>query len=575
MLRLDQLLALAPARRTANRDPRARLPMTTTLSSPTTPGRVENGDARRWHGRVRIIAHVTIWLTMVISAAWSIRHGWVPWWDNATIAARSRAELSLSPVLVGQFSQASHGAELIYSAGPLEYLLLALPTTVLPLVGPLLGASVVAAALGSTAIEACRRAAGSRGLVAATILVLVLLVSAPVLGSDPVWNPYFGTFAFVATIACAWALSTGAWRWGPATVITASVAMQCHSAFIVPTIACVVVGFAGGLVASRGHRARLVAWSALAGILCWLLPLVDQLAGSRNLSKLAGVNAHGHVLGVRFGLQMVARAMWGVPLFLRRYPVGAIDSRVLSDGLQAGAAMVLLLVIVGLTAVAARRGRSSQAWLGALVIAVALGLAVTFSLIPVDRSIVLRYVDILLWPFSILLWSFVIWSGLAAIVDVAPSWTRSTAAHSRRSVVEGTRVRAQMAAVAILLAGALATCWAIPGARPSMVAAHESSALAVRIERAMPRGAVNLVVIRSLGSAPGFGDELAIAYRLRVDGWSPGVDPSASEQLGPTYRWRSGARVAVLVCTPGCRRIAILVRPNAPRTPWEAAGSTP
>jgi hypothetical protein len=136
---------------------------------------------------------------------------------------------------------------------------------------------------------------GRAGLVVAAVTVAVLTRGyGPELLIQP-WNPYLPLTAWMLTLAAAVAVLAGHHRWLLAVVLAGSFCAQTHIPYLLLGIGMCglslsVVGFrafrAGG--AERLEHVRVLLWSAGAGVLAWLAPLVEQFfgAGTGNMSRL-------------------------------------------------------------------------------------------------------------------------------------------------------------------------------------------------------------------------------------------------------------------------------------------------
>lgn len=155
------------------------------------------------------------------------------------------------------------------------------------------GAVAVAAYAGSVAV-ARRRGGIGAALTVALIGAVLMRSIGPVPLTSP-WNPYLPLLPFLLFVLLAWATSCGDLRLLPATVAVGSFCVQCHVGYA-PTIAAGCLVALGGptLDGFRGRRGRgaeppetapddlrrLVGWTALAalaGLVVWLPPIIDQL----------------------------------------------------------------------------------------------------------------------------------------------------------------------------------------------------------------------------------------------------------------------------------------------------------
>ena len=475
--------------------------------------------------------------------------GWRPYSDNAAIAARAYQSLSLHPPLVGMSTVAGNGHAL-FDPGPLLFYLLALPVHIDPSRGLFWGAVLLCGAVLSVAIEA----AWSAGLwVAGAVLAfttLDLLWLTPKLFENLPWNTLFPIPFFMAGVVLAWVVALGQVGWWPVLVFVASVAAQSHLTFVLPSVVLTLLALAFGLLATR--RTRRLKWLGIGiavGCVCWLAPVIQEMgSGSGNLSALARSNAGEAPLGLGFALRLLGAAGSLHPLWLTHLPTAFFPLADFESGRSPWIGAVSVTLIFGVTAAALATGRRRLGALGAVTLSVAVSEVVTFAVFPADNSLSLSYLMNFLWVISILMWSVVVWAG---VMVGQWAWRRYKAGLpvTKGAAVNQTGVaRLPLAGVAVsvaflVLIGYLAIEPAIT--RPYLtsfvpqVAARDDRA-ALAIERIVRPGPVAIMVrirSRDVFLAPGSAE--AVAYRLKTDGWQPGLRSLLGSSTGFTLPTRA------------------------------------
>ena len=245
---------------------------------------------------------------------------WAPTSDNAIITTRAWDVLGPDSPLVGQSSSASGTGHQIYDLGPLLYWFLTVPVHLDHGQGALWGAAALGAAAALVVVESAWSARGWVAASVATAGVLVLVTTQPVVAVDPVWNPDVGTMWCLATVACAWAVALGRFRWFPVLVLAGSFAAQAHLMFAAVALTAIVVAPVVGVVRRRGIGGRWWIPAGVAvGIACWAAPVVQQLTGSPgNLASVLDWQGGGGPLGYRFGLRAIGTTVGAHPIWLTR-----------------------------------------------------------------------------------------------------------------------------------------------------------------------------------------------------------------------------------------------------------------
>jgi hypothetical protein len=407
---------------------------------------------------LRVVAHVACWLPFIIGPVRLVQHGWRPVGDEAAIALRSWNALTNHGPLVGQATRLAHG---VFDPGPLQYWLLSIPVHLNPVYGILWGGTFWCVVACSLAVEAAWAVRGEIAGLAASGLILVLLLWMPGVAVTLTWNPWFGMTFFLAALAAAWAVIAGHRHVWPVLVITASVAAQAHLMFTLGSAGLVLLALIVGIADSI--RARAGYWWVLIGLLagagCWSAPAIQQFTmPDGNIAALinsTGGNGNGVRTGASFGLKALTAAIQPIPLWWKPSPpsiviYGQISAR--SSGYAV--AVLILLAVVGIAAIWPLRCR----WLASLAaISLLLSLAAlaTYSSVPVHYTSLrtLNYLIIMVFPVGAISW-LVIGSGvgmtilLAAGRAIAAAPAASTAGAAQRTAQVNGKVPADTAAAA-------------------------------------------------------------------------------------------------------------------------------
>jgi hypothetical protein len=407
---------------------------------------------------LRVVAHVACWLPFILGPVRLVQHGWWPVGDEAAIALRSWNALTNHGPLVGQATRLANG---VFDPGPLQYWLLSIPVHLNPVYGMLWGGTFWCIVACSLTVEAAWAVRGEIAGLAASGLILVLLLWIPGVAVMLTWNPWFGMTFFLAALAAAWAVIAGHRHWWPVLVITASVAAQAHLMFTLGSAGLVLLALIVGIADSI--RARAGYWWVLIGLLagagCWSAPAIQQFTmPDGNIAALinsTGGNDNGVRTGASFGLKALTAAIQPIPLWWKP----SQSSIVIYDQISArssgyAVAALILLAVVGIAAIWPLRCR----WLASLAaISLLLSLAAlaTYSSVPV-RSTSLRtlnYLIIMVFPVGAISW-LVICSGagmtilMAAGRAIAAAPAASTAGAAQRATQANGKAPANTAAAA-------------------------------------------------------------------------------------------------------------------------------
>jgi hypothetical protein len=409
-----------------------------------------------------LVGWVVVALVPLASAARTARDGWVPYNDNAMIAAYAIDSLSTDPPLVGMpTSLGLERQEPVHHLGPPGFWALAVPAHLFgaPGDGLLLGAALVSGVVTVSIgllVHRRRQRMVEALLLAATAAMVVSLGGDRL--SDP-FNPYMGVMPTLLFLVAAWGVLSG--RPGElwVAVLAGSLAVQLHLGYV-PLVVAVgaLVALAVADAARRGdedERRRVVhrvVPAALAlGALAWLAPILDQVAGRHNLTALLGAQLDGDQRSVGLGhgldvlVQMTSLPPWWVQGRAGDEPVHEPGS------VRIALAVLCLALAVGLTARAVRRRHRVMAALG-LTSLVAVAAAVVSSGTLLDATI-LPEEDMLVyrlfwWPAGVLFTVFLVWGAGRAVADGWLDRWRVPARQPRAQWV----VVAGLAAVAVVAA---------------------------------------------------------------------------------------------------------------------------
>jgi hypothetical protein len=421
-------------------------------------------SAEPWAGRLLTLGWAVVGVVVVVSAVDLVQSGWAPVIDNALTAAMTVDSLSVDPPLVGMpTSLGLEGGAPLSHPGPLAFWLLAVPTRMLgePGHGLVVGATLVSlVSVAGVALLLRRRGdivleALGLGLVAAMVIALGGQTFASPL------NPHLGILPLLLCMLAVWGTLAGHHRQLWVVVLAGSVAAQTHLGYgllVAALVAVTSVGLAVDVVRSAGPRRRrltrqVIPVAVLAGLLAWIGPIVDQLFGSGNLTRLVRSQARDRpAAGFDHGLD-VAVEMTSLP---PRWLLGHARDQSLADPsvVRIALSLVTTALVVGLLVWALRRRDRALASL-AIVSVVSLAAAVVTSARVVDPTAT-PFFDVesallyrlFWWPVGVVFALTVLWGTYHALSPVL-GW--------RAANVDGRRMRLPL--VAGLVAGVALVGW--------------------------------------------------------------------------------------------------------------------
>jgi hypothetical protein len=328
-----------------------------------------SGSMRRsgepWVGGLLTSGWAVVGLAVAVSAVDLIRTGWAPVIDNGLIAAMTVDSVSLDPPLVGMPTSLGlqDGAPLSHP-GPLGFWLLAIPTKVLgePGHGLVVGSTLVAL-LCLAGIALLLRRRGDIVLEALGLVLVAAMVVAMGGGmfASP-FNPHLGVLPLLLCMLAAWGVLAGRHRQLWVMVLAGSIAAQTHLGYV-PLVASLVVltsvSLAVDLARSSGAgrrrlARRIIPFGVLAGLLAWIGPILDQLFGTGNLTRLVrNQSSDRPTTGIDHGLDLAVE-MTSLP---PRWLLGRARDQDLSDpsAIRVALSLIAVALVVGLLIWAFRR----------------------------------------------------------------------------------------------------------------------------------------------------------------------------------------------------------------------------
>jgi hypothetical protein len=357
---------------------------------------------------------------LVIFAVVEMARGWRPLFDNAEISLRSYQVFSLHSPLVGHEVALPGATQPVFSPGPLENWLLAVPVRLDPGQGALWGAVVVAVGGVALAIEAGWSTARWWGAVVVTASILTAFAVRGDLDTVVVWNAWLAVIFLYTTLASAWATAAGHLRWWPVSVLAASVVAQCQEVFAWPAILVCLASLGMGVVVCgrRDGRVRLgplVAGASVA-VVVWVAPVIQQFTHHPGNFTLLWRAAHqpGATLGLSQALRALGSGISVPPSWVHAPPLqgGAAGFYYVvltfAGPLWWAAVALGLLAVVAIGAAVARRTGLVAAAMIAFVAAV--GTVASIATVPQSQFLNLTYLGTILIPVGTAVWSVLAWA---------------------------------------------------------------------------------------------------------------------------------------------------------------------
>jgi hypothetical protein len=393
-------------------------------------------------------------IPVIVSTVHAIQYRWEPTDDKAIIATRSWDVLTNHTPPLGQYSTISEViGHAVYTPGPLQYWLTALPARF----GSSLAIAVTMGVVNALAVVAsvalARRRGGLTLMFLAAVAIALMWMSLPSESLHDTWNSAVPLCPFLLLLFLCWSLACGEYRLLPVTVLVASLVVQTHLSYLAPVAGLMAISLGGltavvvvrVLSARRGTRARspdgapvqavrgwsLLRWSVaallVAGV-CWTPTIINQANGRPgNLTRVVQVaTAPQPQLGARVGWHAVVRAIGYHPWWLYtpatrwdRYH----DVLAKPDLISRVVAIALLAALALVASVAARRRRFdvAVAALIGLVLCGALGMVAAQTWTIPNIASTTGYTlwwgtHVGMWVYLVLAWSI----SLALSALVAP-----------------------------------------------------------------------------------------------------------------------------------------------------------
>lgn len=251
--------------------------------APRPHGRGARGGVLPRMGRGELVLLTFFVVLPFVRAVVLWRQGWVPVGDNANIALRAQdvgtgaTPLVGMPSGLGSFSSGpltTHpGPLLFWTMAPWVRLFGLHPLTIL------VGSAAVGAAASAAILWCAHRVAGRTGTVAATAILVVIIVAVPYNLLQPL-NPAIALLPALAALMAAASVLAGDDRSLPVLVVAGSFAAQAELAYtpVMAALAVVVVVLVRRSLDRRTSRPvtrRMWLFSTTVLVLCWLGPAID------------------------------------------------------------------------------------------------------------------------------------------------------------------------------------------------------------------------------------------------------------------------------------------------------------
>lgn len=271
-----------------------------------------------WHLLVAMLAGAVL-----VRSIGDFVGNFVPMSDVAIFETRAYDVFSRHPPLVGMLSTASDTAEPLYHPGPILFWLMALPVRLADRGrGLAVGMGIFNAACLVASVWASRRFLGRIESALVAVILATLVWSLGVDVFHDAWLPHASIAPFFLLLVCGWGVALGQDSLAPWLVVAWSLAAQIHgSTFVVGSMIAVAAAAVRWLPPTR-CAARTRPWliGGLIGVVLWLPPLIQQIAGSGrgNLLALAGGGHPGRdTFGFGSAVRIVGTVLASPPWWLR------------------------------------------------------------------------------------------------------------------------------------------------------------------------------------------------------------------------------------------------------------------
>ncbi len=401
--------------------------------STSTPARTGGSPRRPWWSRYRwpllaaLVLLVVCLVPILMSGIDGAGRTWHPAGDWSVLELRTRDVGSSNTPLLGPYSRYGWN-----HPGPLLFWLLAVPYRLFGQSSSsmLLSAALVnVAAIIGLAIFAWRR--GRLPLAAGAITGVAILCThlGPSFLRDP-WNPSITALPFAFVVMLAWSAWEGDGPAVPLLALGGSLLVQSHVGFAALVAALWVIGTVGFCRRRRGDWQRTVGWSAAVLVVCWVPVLVDQIAGTGNLSDLAHYFYGGSVepaAGWGTAAKVIAKELGGIAPWLGGDERGGFNGGLVTT--SAGSLIAPVVAFVAALAIAIRRRAHSAVRLQLVVLA---SMFVGFVSVARITGPVFAYLVRWLWVLALFWWLSIFWSLWSALFAELRSSVGQRDADSRR-----------------------------------------------------------------------------------------------------------------------------------------------
>jgi hypothetical protein len=255
---------------------------------------------------------------------------------------------------------------------------------------------------------------------------------------------------------CTLWLAAAAWtgcRWAlPWLALSASFVLQTHFTYAYQTVAIAGAATAAFLVHHRHDRASLtrpVVSAAVVTVLCWALPLWDQIAGTGNAAEVLGQSGGSErSVGAGRGLRILAESA-----FLPPFAVPGSMGDLLREGPRpslpvAVVALVAWAIALGWAAVTLRRSHRGLAAMAAIgLVAIAGSVVAVIKIPPTEQFGIIAQNYYWSWPVAVFVATAVAGS---AFRGPFRRWRRSAGDNASDGVVLAMAVVTALAAIPLL-----------------------------------------------------------------------------------------------------------------------------
>jgi hypothetical protein len=472
---------------------------------------------RRWSITLAVGVGFMAVLPLMVALVTSVGRTWVPTGDWAMIELATGDVGTRFTPLIGPYSRFGWN-----HPGPLLFWVLAGPyrlTGNAPWSMLVTAAAINVVAAGAMVAFAWRVGRLVPASLVAIVAVSVTAASAATMAADP-WNPWITVLPFGLMIVLAWSAWEGdraAVWWG---VVTGSFLAQSHVGYVPLVGALMLVGVVG---AWRGGMPRRTFRDAAAlGVVLWLPPLVDLVAGRGNLAELlTGASGGDDTTGGGSSLEVVARQVsLGGPWMGGGEPSDAVTGAVVGRNVAALAVPVALFAWT-LSLALWRRCRAPARLQLTVLAAAAVGVVAVSRIDGPAYDYIVRW----WWPLAGLWWVSSLWSLWEALLrPLVEPWAARRLEH--RTTATASATVAAVVAVVVLVAGAPVMIGGVaaavsrpdPSARFVDVAREATDATLAELERFGTGAERPVVVVHAVGGLSGWYAD-ALGARLAAAGW--------------------------------------------------------